>query len=229
VKDPEADFQHLKPGCRFASPRDRRPLRNRHPASPGCVLDQIHPADQRGAAADPRGGCSLRSERGYRPDGGSCRGSCRHPDSGRAEEGLLEAAAWPCVGRLEIAAEVGLAPCPHASGLWWTLPEDFTGFPPRRAVAGHKGITVIWRSSQGAWFPWRRSFWPRGGPARQPGSCPFSRTPPPMRSSLRNCRGHVQSWRDDLDFSGRFTAVLIGPGLAAGDLPGEMKRMARRL
>src|ERR1017187_5951538 len=61
---------------------------------------------------------------------------------GAPKTGLLTQGAWPFVGRLEVATDVGLVPCPHAAlrgGLNWTLPEDFAGFPPRRAVAAHKG------------------------------------------------------------------------------------------
>src|SRR5436309_2827586 len=44
---------------------------------------------------------------------------------GAPKQGLLRASAWPFVGRLEIAKEVGLLPCPLTSELQWTLPEDF--------------------------------------------------------------------------------------------------------
>src|SRR5262249_5678437 len=58
---------------------------------------------------------------------------------GAPKKGLLAPAAWSYVGRLEIAANVGLIPCPATSELNWTLADDFAGFPPRRPVAGHKG------------------------------------------------------------------------------------------
>ena len=58
---------------------------------------------------------------------------------GAPKVGLLQEVAWPFVGRLEVAADVGLVPCPHQSELLWTLPEDFAGFPPARAAAAHKG------------------------------------------------------------------------------------------
>ena len=50
---------------------------------------------------------------------------------GAPKTGLLREAAWPFVGRLEVAPDVGLAPCPHQSEVQWTLPEDFAGYPPR--------------------------------------------------------------------------------------------------
>jgi len=61
---------------------------------------------------------------------------------GAPKIGMLAPGAWPFVGRLEVATDVGLVPCPPPASrdeLHWTLPEDFAGFPPRRAVAAHKG------------------------------------------------------------------------------------------
>src|SRR5262249_21649567 len=58
---------------------------------------------------------------------------------GAPKLGLSKSVAWPFVGRLEVATEVGLAPCPLASEINWTLPEDFERFPPPRAAAAHKG------------------------------------------------------------------------------------------
>ncbi len=58
---------------------------------------------------------------------------------GAPKTGMLAAPAWPFVGRLEVADDVGLVPCPHKSELNWTLPEDFHSFPPPRPVADHKG------------------------------------------------------------------------------------------
>ncbi|TFG84833.1 MAG: hypothetical protein E4H18_05810, partial [Hyphomicrobiales bacterium] len=55
--------------------------------------------------------------------------------AGAPKTGMLWQVAWPFVGRLEVATDVGLAPCPHQSELHWTLPEDFAGFPPARAAA----------------------------------------------------------------------------------------------
>jgi ADP-dependent NAD(P)H-hydrate dehydratase / NAD(P)H-hydrate epimerase len=58
---------------------------------------------------------------------------------GAMKQGLLRTEAAPFTGRLEVAAEIGLVPCPFATELNWTLPEDFAGFPPPRPVDGHKG------------------------------------------------------------------------------------------
>ncbi|HKI69378.1 MAG TPA: NAD(P)H-hydrate epimerase, partial [Verrucomicrobiae bacterium] len=58
---------------------------------------------------------------------------------GAPKTGLLRQQAWPFVGRLEVAANVGLVPGPLTSELNWTLPGDFSAFPPGRPVASHKG------------------------------------------------------------------------------------------
>ena len=58
---------------------------------------------------------------------------------GAPKIGLLAQPAWPFVGRLEVAEDVGLIPCPHQTELNWTLPDDFENFPPARPVAWHKG------------------------------------------------------------------------------------------
>src|SRR5256885_2539614 len=57
---------------------------------------------------------------------------------GAPKKGLLKSSAWPFVGRLEVAPDIGLVPCPHEGDVQWTLPEDFDNFPPSRPVDGHK-------------------------------------------------------------------------------------------
>ena len=39
----------------------------------------------------------------------------------------------------------------------------------------------------------------------------------------------VQPWSAQTEFPGKFTALLIGPGLASQDLPDELKEMTRRI
>src|ERR1035441_5866369 len=58
---------------------------------------------------------------------------------GAPKVGLMLEVAWPFVGRLDVATDVGLAPCPHQSEVQWTLPEDFAGYPLPRVAATHKG------------------------------------------------------------------------------------------
>src|SRR2546426_9708724 len=68
------------------------------------------------------------------------------------KKGLLASAAWPFVGRLEVAPDIGLVPCPHEGEMLWTVAEDFLGYPPARPVDGHKGTfghIVIFAGSLG--------------------------------------------------------------------------------
>src|SRR5215831_1581402 len=58
---------------------------------------------------------------------------------GAPKTGMLKASAWPYVGRLEVADDVGLISCNQTSELSWVLGKDFEGFPPAREVASHKG------------------------------------------------------------------------------------------
>jgi len=80
---------------------------------------------------------------------------------GAPKTGLLAQNAWAFVGRLEVADNVGLTSCPHASELNWTLPEDFRNFPPRRSVAGHKGVFGHLGIVAGSLDFTARRFWPR--------------------------------------------------------------------
>jgi len=51
---------------------------------------------------------------------------------GAAKQGLLSPAAWPFVGRLEAAPEIGLIPYPFTTEHRVILAEDFVNFPPPR-------------------------------------------------------------------------------------------------
>ncbi len=59
---------------------------------------------------------------------------------GAPKQGLLRPPAWNSVGRLEVATDVGLIPCPVTqSELRWIQASDFKHFPPLRPAAAHKG------------------------------------------------------------------------------------------
>ena len=59
--------------------------------------------------------------------------------SARRNLGCCLQGSVPHVGQLEVLDNVSLIPCPFTSELNWTLPEDFTDFPPRRQITAHKG------------------------------------------------------------------------------------------
>src|SRR5258708_34850634 len=58
---------------------------------------------------------------------------------GAPKQGLLLPSAWPYVGRLEVAPDIGLTHCPLAGEMNWVLPGDFEDYPPARPATGHKG------------------------------------------------------------------------------------------
>lgn len=150
---------------------------------------------------------------------------------GAPKQGLLRPSAWPYVGRLEVAAEVGLIPCPHAGELNWTLPEDFRGYPPARPVGGHKGSfghLAILAGSVG--FHGAAVLAARGAQRAQPGLITvFTHEPAYFQVAIQLQSAMVRPWSSEVRLPGDFSAVLVGPGLAADDVPTEMRTVVRKL
>jgi NAD(P)H-hydrate epimerase len=150
---------------------------------------------------------------------------------GAPKNGLLQQTAWPYAGRLEVAREVGLVPFPRASELNWTLPEDFSGFPPARTATSHKGDfghLAILAGSTG--YHGAAVLAARGAQRAQPGLITLfthESAYHPVAAQLQAVM--VNSWSPDIKLPGEFSALLIGPGLAAPDIPDEMKKLVRRL
>jgi len=153
---------------------------------------------------------------------------------GAPKAGLLAQRGWPFVGRLEVATDVGLVPCPLSAtrdGLHWTLPEDFDGFPPRRAIAAHKGSfghLVLVAGSFG--FHGAAVLAARGAQRAQPGLITLFTQEDvyhPIASQLQSVM--VNLWRPKLRLSDDASVILIGPGLAAPHLPDDLKATTRRL
>jgi NAD(P)H-hydrate epimerase len=149
---------------------------------------------------------------------------------GAPKKGLLATTAYPHVGRLDVADDVGLAPCPFTSDLNWTLPGDFADFPPARAVGSHKGTyghLAIIAGSVG--YHGAAVLAARGAQRARPGLISLfthELTYHAVAGQLQAVMVHP--WTPDLDVPGKFTAILVGPGLAAADLPEEMRFMTRR-
>ncbi|HEY4983912.1 MAG TPA: NAD(P)H-hydrate dehydratase [Verrucomicrobiae bacterium] len=149
---------------------------------------------------------------------------------GAPKRGLLSPAAWDLVGRLEIASDVGLVRCPHQNELNWTLPEDFSSFPPARAAANHKGTfghLAIIAGSLG--YHGAAVLATRAAQRARPGLVTVLPHEPvyfPIAAQLQSAM--VRSWSPDKKLLDECSAVLVGPGLAAPDLPEEMKSAVRR-
>ncbi len=150
---------------------------------------------------------------------------------GAPKTGLLEELAKSFVGRLEVATDVGLAPCPHVSEVQWTLPADFAGFPPARAAATHKGDyghLAIVAGSLG--YHGAAILAARGAQRAQPGlitvhtlETVYHAVAPQLQAPM------VSVWPPTGKLPGSHDMVLLGPGLAATDMPVEMKLLTRHL
>jgi NAD(P)H-hydrate epimerase len=149
---------------------------------------------------------------------------------GVPKTGMLAQAAWPFVGRLEVAGDVGLIPCPLAGELNWTLPDDFENYPPRRAVAGHKGEfghLAIVAGSFG--FHGAAVLAVRAAQRAQPGLVTlFTQENVYHAAAAQLQSAMVKLWTPDTKLLEDASGVLIGPGLAALDVTDQMKTIIRR-
>jgi ADP-dependent NAD(P)H-hydrate dehydratase / NAD(P)H-hydrate epimerase len=150
---------------------------------------------------------------------------------GAVKRGLLTAAACPCVGRLELAPDIGLVPCPHTSNLVWTLPEDFQSFPPPRLVDGHKGTfghTVLVAGSLG--YHGAAVLAARGAQRAQPGLITLITLDEvylPIASQLQSVM--VRPWTPQTTLPDTATAVCFGPGLESESVPLALQQWLTQL
>jgi ADP-dependent NAD(P)H-hydrate dehydratase / NAD(P)H-hydrate epimerase len=148
---------------------------------------------------------------------------------GAPKVGLLQEAAWPSVGRLEVLSDVGLAPCTESSDLQWSLPEDFDRYPPERLVATHKGSCghlAFVAGSPG--YHGAAVLAARGGQRAQPGLITLytlEAVYPMVASQLQAVM--VSPWQPSIQWPGTTTAMLFGPGLAAASVPESLKSLVR--
>jgi NAD(P)H-hydrate epimerase len=146
---------------------------------------------------------------------------------GTPKRGLFLASEW--VGRLEIATDTGLIPCPLSSELNWTLPEDFDAWPPRRPAESNKGTfghLAIIAGSLG--YHGAAVLAARGALRAQPGLVtvePQASVYVPVASQLQAAM--VRPWRAARPLPKNSTAILFGPGLAADKLPQSLKKELR--
>ncbi len=150
---------------------------------------------------------------------------------GAPKTGLLAPNAWPFVGRLEVADDVGLIPCPHTSELNWTLPEDFMNFPPRRSAAGHKGTFGHLGIIAGSFgFHGAAVLAARAAQRAQPGLITvFTQESVYHVVASQLQAAMVNLWTPDLKLPDTVSAFLVGPGLAAPGLFDAMSHTNRRL
>jgi NAD(P)H-hydrate epimerase len=132
---------------------------------------------------------------------------------------------------LEVEPDIGLVPHPPPSELQWTLGEDFSNYPPPRAVEGHKGTfghLVIFAGSLG--YHGAAVLAARGALQACPGLVTVFTAEDvylPVASQLQAVM--VNPWRPGAPLPETCTAVLFGPGLAAPNLATEFKDELLRL
>ena len=150
---------------------------------------------------------------------------------GAPKIGMLQQSAWSFVGRLEVAEDVGLVPCPHRGKLNWTLPGDFTGFPPPRGVAGHKGSfghLAIIAGSFG--FHGAAVLAARAAQRAQPGLITLFTQEIIYRPVAEQLQAvMVNIWKPQTKLPESTSTILIGPGLAAPDVARTMKIPTQKL
>jgi ADP-dependent NAD(P)H-hydrate dehydratase / NAD(P)H-hydrate epimerase len=150
---------------------------------------------------------------------------------GTPKAGLLAPLAWPYVGRLEVADDVGLVPCPQTSEMNWTLPGDFQNFPPRRPAAGHKGSFGHLGIIAGSFgFHGAAVLAVRGAQRAQPGLVTLYTQESVyhvVASQLQAAM--VNLWTPDLKLPDTVSAILMGPGLAVPGLVEVMGQIVRRM
>jgi NAD(P)H-hydrate epimerase len=147
---------------------------------------------------------------------------------GAPKLGLIQQAAWPYVGRLEVTGDVGLTPFRLAGDVQWTMPEDFQDYPPPRQPADHKGsyghLGII-AGSLG--YHGAAVLAARGAQRARPGLITLHTLEPVyyvVASQLQAVM--VRPW-EPANKLPVHEAHIIGPGLAAKDVPEQMKNLVR--
>ena len=176
------------------------------------IIDRINASGLPVLAVDVPSG--LNADTG-KPEGAAIRAAVTLA-VGAPKSGLLSAQARPFVGRLELAADVGLAECAEAGEWWWTMEQDFMNFPPAREVDGHKGTHGhALLVAGGAGYHGAAVLAARGALRAQPGLVTLL-TPgevyPQVASQLSAAM--VRSWQPGEPWPDSVSAVGVGPGLA---------------
>jgi NAD(P)H-hydrate epimerase len=149
---------------------------------------------------------------------------------GAPKRGLLAPEASSYVGRLEVAADVGLTVCPARTELQWILPEDFSSFPLSRPVSSHKGTfghLAIVAGSMG--YHGAAVLAARGSQRARPGLITLftqAETYVPIAAQLQAVM--VEPWSAATDLS-KFSGVLLGPGLAAANVAPAVRETLRAI
>jgi len=150
---------------------------------------------------------------------------------GALKEGMLKSEAAPFIGRPEVAAEIGLIPCPFKTEMNLMVSDDFSRFPPPRIISGHKGTfghLALLAGSLG--YHGAAVLAARGAQRAQPGLITLftaENVYHPIAGQLQSVM--VRPWMAEVDLPASCTAIAIGPGLASPDVPEFVKKALRSL
>lgn len=150
---------------------------------------------------------------------------------GAPKRGLVEPVAWQFVGRLEVAPQIGLVECPFSDQLNWTVADDFLGFPPKRFAGTHKGSfghLAIIAGSLG--YHGAAVLAAKGAQRAQPGLVTVYTAESVYHAVAAQLQSPmVRVLPFDLNELDNYSALLIGPGLAAPGVATELAPLVRRL
>jgi len=191
------------------------------------LIEELNAADERILAVDVPSGLNA--------DTGEILGdavrACSTVTFGAPKTGMTLPKSTNLVGRLSVAATIGLIDCPFANSPNWTLANDFENYPPARPIQGYKstfGHLAIIAGSQG--FHGAAVLSARSAHRAMPGLVSVYTTPtayPLVGSQLQQSMVHPCSAQTELPAS--TTAILMGPGLAGSDIDDDWKEWAAQL
>ena len=172
---------------------------------------------------------------GLNADTGETYGTAIRADTtltlGAPKAGLLTPNALDYVGRLEVAAQIGLIPCPHHEPLNWSLPEDFDALPPARSPNGHKGSfghLLIIAGSCG--YHGAAVLAAQAALRAKPGLVTLWTDEKAYNAAASQLRAPmVHPWNSRLKPPDTTTAIVAGPGLASAALPWGLRTRIRQL
>ncbi|HZV34775.1 MAG TPA: NAD(P)H-hydrate dehydratase [Verrucomicrobiae bacterium] len=231
--------------CNIKDPANDLPLSQLYEQRPALIIDGLfgiginRPLDEHWQALIQRVNDSripvlavdvpsgLNADTGQ-PEGAAIRASVT-VTVGAPKQGMLLPAAWPYVGRLEVASDVGLVKCPVAAEMNWIEADDFRTYPPPREAVAHKGDfghLGIFAGSLG--YHGAAVLTSRGAQHAQPGLITlhtFETVYYAIAAQLQSVM--VRIWDPATKMPANYDAVLIGPGLADNTLPDAVKLFTR--
>ncbi len=150
---------------------------------------------------------------------------------GAVKVGMLGEAAARYLGRVELAADIGLVAADEAGGPEWVVPGDFEGWPPARSSTAHKGSfghVAILAGSLG--YHGAAVLAAQGAQRARPGLVTVytdERCYVPVAAQLRAAM--VRPWNGAALNPDDHTALVAGPGLASPGLPYGVRAEVGRL